>query len=205
MHGVLTREHRIDTGRGDIHAKQWTPEIERPDAPAPIVLLHDSLGCVELWRDFPQRLAAVSGRRVIAYDRLGFGRSDAHPGRLPLARVPVLPRRVRVRVRLHPGAVTQRSTVLITVHVLVSRARARARTRPRVATLTPSLSWPTDAVCIGWLAVTAREMRCASAATNEVQRPLNDRSTSRCIARFVDEHVHVTRARGRARINLARV
>jgi pimeloyl-ACP methyl ester carboxylesterase len=41
------------------------------------VLLHDSLGCVELWRDFPARLAAATGRRVIAYDRLGFGRSGA--------------------------------------------------------------------------------------------------------------------------------
>ncbi len=44
---------------------------------APIVLLHDSLGCVELWRDFPEALAIGTGRRVVAYDRLGFGRSDA--------------------------------------------------------------------------------------------------------------------------------
>ncbi|WP_240635134.1 alpha/beta fold hydrolase [Lysobacter enzymogenes] len=46
------------------------------------MLLHDSLGCVELWRDVPARLAAASGREVVAYDRLGFGRSDPHPGAL---------------------------------------------------------------------------------------------------------------------------
>ena len=46
-------------------------------ADRPIVLLHDSLGCVELWRDFPAELSAATGRRVVAYDRLGFGRSDA--------------------------------------------------------------------------------------------------------------------------------
>jgi pimeloyl-ACP methyl ester carboxylesterase len=48
----------------------------------PIVLLHDSLGSVDLWRDFPAALAASTGRPVVAYDRLGFGRSDPHPGAL---------------------------------------------------------------------------------------------------------------------------
>jgi len=43
---------------------------------------HDSLGSVTLWRDLPERLAIATGRVVIAYDRLGFGRSDPHPGRL---------------------------------------------------------------------------------------------------------------------------
>jgi len=37
---------------------------------------------VELWRDFPEKLASAVGLRVIAYDRLGFGRSDAHQGNL---------------------------------------------------------------------------------------------------------------------------
>ncbi|KAB0612360.1 alpha/beta fold hydrolase [Castellaniella defragrans] len=45
-------------------------------APPPIVLLHDSLGCVDLWRDFPAALAQATRRTVVAYDRPGFGRSD---------------------------------------------------------------------------------------------------------------------------------
>ena len=47
-----------------------------------IILFHDSLGCVELWREFPSQLASTTGLPVVAYDRLGFGRSDPHPGRL---------------------------------------------------------------------------------------------------------------------------
>lgn len=47
----------------------------------PIVLLHDSLGSVALWRDFPGQLAAATGRRVVAYDRLGFGQSDVRTDR----------------------------------------------------------------------------------------------------------------------------
>ena len=49
---------------------------------APIVLVHDSLGCVELWRDFPADLCLRTGRTVLAYDRLGFGRSDPRSRRL---------------------------------------------------------------------------------------------------------------------------
>jgi pimeloyl-ACP methyl ester carboxylesterase len=45
----------------------------------PLLLLHDSLGSVELWRDFPEQLAVATGRTVIAYDRLGYGKSDPNP------------------------------------------------------------------------------------------------------------------------------
>ena len=34
------------------------------------------LGCIDLWRDFPQRLASRSGFGVFAYSRVGYGRSD---------------------------------------------------------------------------------------------------------------------------------
>lgn len=73
------QETLIPAGQGRIYAKRWPGAAA--DSP-PIVLLHDSLGCVDLWRDFPANLAAATGRAVIAYDRLGFGKSDPHPGRL---------------------------------------------------------------------------------------------------------------------------
>lgn len=37
--------------------------------------MHDSLGCVELWRDFPERLAAATQCNYLVYDRLGYGKS----------------------------------------------------------------------------------------------------------------------------------
>ena len=72
----------LNTPFGQLFAKRWTPAGSQqppamsPPRATPFLLLHDSLGSVELWRDFPQRLAEVSGRDVIAYDRLGFGLSD---------------------------------------------------------------------------------------------------------------------------------
>jgi len=45
------------------------------DAPT-LVLLHEGLGCVALWRDFPERLRAATGCGVVAFSRFGYGGSD---------------------------------------------------------------------------------------------------------------------------------
>jgi pimeloyl-ACP methyl ester carboxylesterase len=41
-----------------------------------IVFLHEALGSVAQWRDFPQKIADSTGFNVFAYDRLGHGMSD---------------------------------------------------------------------------------------------------------------------------------
>jgi pimeloyl-ACP methyl ester carboxylesterase len=56
-----------------LEAIAWGP----PPGSAPtIVMLHEGLGCVALWRDFPQRLAAATRLGVFAYSRAGYGQSD---------------------------------------------------------------------------------------------------------------------------------
>lgn len=75
---------RIPTALGQVQIQWWEASRQHDPALAPIVLLHDSLGCIALWRDFPEKLAALSKRRVIAYDRPGFGLSDPYPGTLPV-------------------------------------------------------------------------------------------------------------------------
>ncbi len=47
-----------------------------PDTAPTLVLLHEGLGCVRLWRDFPQKLADLTGFGVFAYSRSGYGQSD---------------------------------------------------------------------------------------------------------------------------------
>jgi pimeloyl-ACP methyl ester carboxylesterase len=51
-------------------------EIAGDSARRPLVLLHEGLGSVGLWRDFPEALAAATARRVITYSRFGHGQSD---------------------------------------------------------------------------------------------------------------------------------
>jgi pimeloyl-ACP methyl ester carboxylesterase len=42
-----------------------------------LLLLHEGLGSVALWRDFPKKLAAATGCTVATYSRAGYGRSGA--------------------------------------------------------------------------------------------------------------------------------
>ncbi|WP_428487987.1 alpha/beta fold hydrolase [Rhodopila sp.] len=68
---VTLPEGRLETG-------WWGPG---PDDAPTLVLLHEGLGCVELWRDVPERLAAATGWGVFAYSRFGYGQSE--PTALP--------------------------------------------------------------------------------------------------------------------------
>jgi len=51
--------------------------IEPADKDRPmIVMLHEGLGSVALWKDFPQRLASRTGCGILVYSRYGHGNSD---------------------------------------------------------------------------------------------------------------------------------
>ena len=62
-------------------------EVERIDvgraAASPVVMLHEGLGSVAMWKDFPHRVAHAANRDVVVYSRAGYGRSS--PAKLPYA------------------------------------------------------------------------------------------------------------------------
>lgn len=47
----------------------------KPEA-VPVVLLHEGLGCVAMWHDFPEALSEATGRTVWVWDRWGYGKSS---------------------------------------------------------------------------------------------------------------------------------
>lgn len=60
----------------DLNAIAFTHINNYPGRPT-LVFLHDSLGCIRLWRDFPEKLAALTACNVLVYDRQGYGASCA--------------------------------------------------------------------------------------------------------------------------------
>jgi pimeloyl-ACP methyl ester carboxylesterase len=54
-------------------AYEWVGE---PSGKPPLVFLHEGLGSIRQWRDFPAKVAAATGRRALVYDRYGYGQSD---------------------------------------------------------------------------------------------------------------------------------
>jgi pimeloyl-ACP methyl ester carboxylesterase len=68
------RAGTIEVDGGTLETARWGPG---PTEAPTLVLLHEGLGSVALWRDVPARLAAATGWGVFAYSRFGYGNSDA--------------------------------------------------------------------------------------------------------------------------------
>src|SRR5437870_3028523 len=72
-----------DQGFLDIgpHRLEYRMIGPRPDAAPTLVVLHEGLGCVGMWGDFPAKLQSATGVGVFVYSRAGYGLSS--PVRLP--------------------------------------------------------------------------------------------------------------------------
>ena len=55
----------------DGHRLEYRFVGPQPDKTPTLVLLHEGLGCVGLWNDFPEKLAAATGTGVFVYSRAG--------------------------------------------------------------------------------------------------------------------------------------
>lgn len=64
---------RLEADGKSLEWASWGPS---PDKAPTLVLLHEGLGALGLWRDFPERLAAATGMGVFAWSRAGYGASD---------------------------------------------------------------------------------------------------------------------------------
>jgi len=62
------------TAGGHSIAIEWIDA--QASSPATLVFLHEGLGSIGQWRDFPAKVAAGTGCRALVYDRYGYGQSD---------------------------------------------------------------------------------------------------------------------------------
>jgi pimeloyl-ACP methyl ester carboxylesterase len=70
----MSKEHQLSINNQKIHAHH----LQQPNGAAKptIVFLHEALGSVAQWRDFPQKISDLTGCNVLVYDRFGHGQSD---------------------------------------------------------------------------------------------------------------------------------
>jgi pimeloyl-ACP methyl ester carboxylesterase len=61
------------------HSLEYVQDGPPPDNAPTLVFLHEGLGSVSLWRDFPEKLAAATGCGALVYSRRGHGRSSPAP------------------------------------------------------------------------------------------------------------------------------
>ena len=62
-----------------------TLEVDRiAGRPPVLVFLHEGLGCVGRWRDFPRAVAEATGHAALVYSRRGYGLSEPAPRPWPL-------------------------------------------------------------------------------------------------------------------------
>ncbi|WP_299138604.1 alpha/beta hydrolase [uncultured Tateyamaria sp.] len=70
----------MEWGRGIVavagHELEYACWGPAPDTALTLVMLHEGLGSVDLWRDWPAALAEATGMGVLAYSRAGYGRSS---------------------------------------------------------------------------------------------------------------------------------
>src|SRR3954471_21874523 len=70
---AIPRPAPVDGRR--LEVAEWPGDAAR----RPLVLLHEGLGSVGLWRPFPRALNEPPGGRVLAFSRFGHGRSQRPP------------------------------------------------------------------------------------------------------------------------------
>lgn len=69
----------IDLGDRTLRVRRLEPQKTDGLERTTLVFLHEGLGCIEMWRDFPQTLCDALQCRGVIYDRTSYGQSGPWP------------------------------------------------------------------------------------------------------------------------------
>jgi pimeloyl-ACP methyl ester carboxylesterase len=76
---VTAADELIDLDDRRLRARRLSPRQSDGLERTTLVFLHEGLGCIEMWRDFPQTLCDATRCAGIVYDRTGYGGSSPWP------------------------------------------------------------------------------------------------------------------------------
>jgi pimeloyl-ACP methyl ester carboxylesterase len=69
----------IDLGDRRLRTRKLLPQHSDGLERTTLIFLHEGLGCIDMWRDFPQKLCDATRCAGIVYDRTGYGGSSPWP------------------------------------------------------------------------------------------------------------------------------
>lgn len=76
---VYTRTFDVSAAGCRLRVKRIEPEsVSGPMDKPTLVFLHEGLGCIEMWRDFPETLCKSAECYGLIYDRKGYGGSEKY-------------------------------------------------------------------------------------------------------------------------------
>ncbi len=82
---IFSRTFHVQAAGCQLRVKRIEPESATllKDRPT-LVFLHEGLGCIEIWRNFPETLCESVGCTGLVYDRKGYGDSEMFEGPWPV-------------------------------------------------------------------------------------------------------------------------
>ena len=82
---AYTQSFDVSASDCRLRVKRIEPEtVSDSTDPPTLVFLHEGLGCIEMWRDFPETLCKSAGCHGLVYDRKGYGGSEKYEGPWPV-------------------------------------------------------------------------------------------------------------------------
>lgn len=79
MRQLAPGDEAIDLGDRILRARRLVPARNDGLERTTLVFLHEGLGCIEMWRGFPQSLCDATRCNGVVYDRTGYGGSSPWP------------------------------------------------------------------------------------------------------------------------------
>jgi pimeloyl-ACP methyl ester carboxylesterase len=76
---MISHDQFVDLGDRTLRARRLKPRKNDGLERTTLIFLHEGLGCIEMWRDFPQRLCDALQCEGVVYDRTAYGRSSPWP------------------------------------------------------------------------------------------------------------------------------
>lgn len=74
---IQTKDFYLNLSQGRLRARSIQHTQGNVNSRPVLVFLHEGLGCISMWKDFPEEISKQTGFDALVFDRIGHGKSDS--------------------------------------------------------------------------------------------------------------------------------